>query len=577
MDFKAEQHTCQNCKKDFLIEPNDFGFYEKIGVPAPTFCPACRNQRRLAWRNNLSFYSQKCALCEKSIITIYAPDSGITIYCNKCWWSDKWDPKSYGVDYDFSKTFFTQYVELLKRVPQVATVNDDGIASLNCEWTHDCWFAKNCYMVFYSWKIENVMYSTYMVYGSKDMVDCMNIMDKAEWLYECINCDTSYRLKHGQLCIACVDSQFMYDCRGCTDCFMCAGIRNEKYCFKNQKYSKEEYEKILAEYRLDTHAGMDRAKKEFEEFILDTPRKYAFIIQSKNCTGDLILNGKDSKDVFATQQPENCRFIDGSAKPKDSYDLSTAGEMTECYDGVTVDHSHQNLFGIFSVKSQYLKYTQNCHSSKHLFGCTSIKTGSYCILNKQYTKEEYEVLVPKIIEQMTTVPYFDKKGSPYPYGEFYPAELSLFGYNETAAPEQYPLSKEEALVQGFKWQDNTQRTTGKETIKPELLPESINDITDDIVSEILCCMNCNRNYKIMPNEFNFYKKMRIPVPRKCFNCRHADRIRRRGKYELWHRQCMCTKDAHDHTGTCSNEFETAYAPDRPEIVYCERCYQTEMY
>jgi len=26
-----------------------------------------------------------------------------------------------------------------------------------------------------------------------------------------------------------------------------------------------------------------------------------------------------------------------------------------------------------------------------------------------------------------------------------------------------------------------------------------------------------------------------------------------------------------------NEFETAYAPDRPEIVYCEKCYQQEVY
>ena len=34
---------------------------------------------------------------------------------------------------------------------------------------------------------------------------------------------------------------------------------------------------------------------------------------------------------------------------------------------------------------------------------------------------------------------------------------------------------------------------------------------------------------------------------------------------LWHRKCM--KEG------CENEFETAYAPDRPEIVYCERCYQ----
>jgi hypothetical protein len=32
-----ETKICQNCKKNFIIEPDDFGFYEKIKVPPPTF------------------------------------------------------------------------------------------------------------------------------------------------------------------------------------------------------------------------------------------------------------------------------------------------------------------------------------------------------------------------------------------------------------------------------------------------------------------------------------------------------------------------------------------------------------
>ena len=36
----------------------------------------------------------------------------------------------------------------------------------------------------------------------------------------------------------------------------------------------------------------------------------------------------------------------------------------------------------------------------HCFGCVGFKHKQYCILNKQYTKEEYEKLVQKIIKQM---------------------------------------------------------------------------------------------------------------------------------------------------------------------------------
>ena len=111
----------------------------------------------------MTLYNSKCALCSKSVITLYSPDSGIIIYCNKCWWSDKWDPKSYAMDYDFSKPFFEQFRELMLKVPHMAVVNDDGIASLNCEYTHDFWFSKNCYMVFSGWYVENVMYSFLLI------------------------------------------------------------------------------------------------------------------------------------------------------------------------------------------------------------------------------------------------------------------------------------------------------------------------------------------------------------------------------------------------------------------------------
>src|SRR6185503_14223080 len=113
------------------------------------------------------------------------------------------------------------------------------------------------------------------------------------------------------------------------------------------------------------------------------------------------------------------------------------------------------------------------HNCKYIFGCVGLRNAKYCIFNKQYTKEEYEELMPKIIEHMNKVPYIDKKGKEYKFGEFFPSELSPFGYNETEAPEHFPLTKEEALAKGFKWQDNIQRTTGKETLKPENIPDSI--------------------------------------------------------------------------------------------------------
>lgn len=57
------------------------------------------------------------------------------------------------------------------------------------------------------------------------------------------------------------------------------------------------------------------------------------------------------------------------------------------------------------------------------FGCVGLHDGyEHCILNTQYTKEEYQLLVPQIIEHMM------KTGE---WEESFPPKLSSYGYNET--------------------------------------------------------------------------------------------------------------------------------------------------
>ncbi len=349
---------------------------------------------------------------------------------------------------------------------------------------------------------------------------------------------------------------------------MSAGLRHKKYCYKSQEYSKEEYEKILASYRLDTYSGVECAKKEFTEFILKTPRKFATNTNCFACTGDLLINSRNSKFCFNIQKAENDKWIENADSPKDSYDLSVGGELSLCYEGITCDHSSKNLFGIFSWKDMEVMYTHHCHSSKYLFGCASLRNAEYCILNKQYTKESFDELRTKIIAQMSDVPYVDAQNIAYRFGEFYPAELSYFGYNETQAQASFPLSKDAVLAKGWKWQENLQRTVGKETVATENIPDSIHEVQDSITKDILACIECKRNFRILEQELDLYRRMQVPLPRRCFNCRQDARLAKRNPYKLWHRNCM--------NAGCQNEFETSYAPDRAEIVYCERCYNAEV-
>ena len=155
MNNISEKRICQNCRGEFIIEPEDFNFYEKIKVPAPTFCPECRAQRRFVWRNERTLYKRNCDLCGESIIGLYPEKTPFPVYCYECWYGDGWDPADYGMNYDSKIPFFTQFKNLLNKVPRLAIW---VVASTNSEYTNQSYFNKNVYLSFALRDSENIFY-----------------------------------------------------------------------------------------------------------------------------------------------------------------------------------------------------------------------------------------------------------------------------------------------------------------------------------------------------------------------------------------------------------------------------------
>ncbi len=168
------------------------------------------------------------------------------------------------------------------------------------------------------------------------------------------------------------------------------------------------------------------------------------------------------------------------------------------------------------------------------------------------------------------------------------------------AQEYFPLTKAEALEQGYSWKDQEKRNY-QFTILNSQLPDHIKDVPDSILNEIIECahnigtsdvQNCNEQcteaFRIIPSELDFLRKQNLPLPRLCPNCRHYQRIKQRQPLKLWKRTCQCAglKSAnnvyensvgHEHEeNPCPNKFDTTFAPERREIVYCEACYLKEV-
>ncbi len=581
MQKENEKRICQNCKQDFIIDSGDFSFYEKIQVPAPTFCPECRMIRRLMWRNERSLSKRECGLCKKSIISMYS-DEATPVYCTECWHGGKWDQFQYGRDYDFSRPFFEQLRGLFTIQPRFYSYKFGNF--VNSEFVNYAKDNKNVYLSFSVIYCEDILYSN-VIDNSKRTMDSLNV-DKVDGCYENIYCEGNYNTQYAVKSQNCIDSYFIYDCANCSNCFMSSNLRNQKYVFQNQKLSKEEYVKKLEEYQLSTYKGTQKAKEEFKEMIKNKAfNKYALIYASENVTGDNDHNARNLKQVFDTYESENISYASRVLWTKDTMDVSGCGYGELIYESMAAtQNTFKDSFCYITTEGcrecEYSLVLTNC---SNCFGCVGLINAEYCIFNKQYEKEEYFNMVEKIKKHMNDMPYVDAKGRVFTYGEFFPYDMCPFGYNEGNAHDFFPISKDEALAQGYPWKEKEKRDY-KITMKSVDLPDSIDEVTDAILQEIISCPNngdqmtqCTSAFKITVPELQFYKQKNIPLPRYCPNCRHYDRLTYRNPLTLWERKCMCDKIHAHHGATCDIKFQTTYAPERPEKVYCEKCYQAEVY
>ncbi|HEV7423822.1 MAG TPA: hypothetical protein VGO21_01400, partial [Candidatus Paceibacterota bacterium] len=402
--MKSEMKNCQNCKKEFTIETDDFGFYQKIKVPPPTFCWRCRAIRRMAFRNMRHLYARVCDATGKKIFTLMPPNNPMPVYENRYWNSDNWDPLAYGMDYDFSKPFFEQIRELYNKVPWGVMWSMDMV---NSEYSVSA-FSKNCYLCFDCGYDEDSAYNVTVLY-SKECFDGVNMKD-CELCYYSINTNQSYKTFFSKNCTSCVEVWFSQDCVGCIRCFGCSGLRSKSHCIFNVQYDKETYEKKLAEMKLDSWSGIQSARTQAEEIWKQSIVKYQHGVKVSLSSGDYLYNGTELFKCFFVGNAQNMRYCQSVIYPpnKDSVDI-TSSEGTElvyetfcCGNGV---HGTVAVNECANISDSY--YSINCRSCSDLFGCISLRSKKYCILNKQYSKEKYLELIPKIKKHMDEMPYSD--------------------------------------------------------------------------------------------------------------------------------------------------------------------------
>lgn len=337
----------------------------------------------------------------------------------------------------------------------------------------------------------------------------------------------------------------------------------------NEAHSKEEYSRKLEQLELDKHSKFLNAKAFFVKFTAELPHRANRNLKIEDSTGNYLINTRNCHECFDSFELQDCAYCTWIFNSHDIMDVYGLGYGELSYNCLGIEKTNNCAWCTFVSESADAFYSDICFHSHYLFGCVGLKNKRYCILNKEYSREEYEKMVPLIIEHMK------KTGE---WGEFFPVELSPYAYNETAADYYFPLKKSEALAGGFKWRDPDPKEYLNQTFK---VPDDLNDVDRKICDEILACEACGKNYKIMPRELNFYMKMGIAVPQKCPDCRFRDRFNSRSPRGLYERNCdKCGKMILSSYSTASQQkghFPTLRPKQAGSLrVYCEDCYKNEV-
>lgn len=553
---KQSGETFETSKEeiDFRKSTSPFPATPSLAIPAPLHCPSVRRQRRLAFRNDRNLYMRPCEATNKRVISTYSPDKAQTVYHQDQWWGDRWNALDFGRTFDRSQSFFDQFHDLRSAVPAKALTNTN---CENCDFNNNLTNCKNCYLSFGCMESEDTYYST----DSYKLRDCTDVwwsreielgvgIYNSKGLYDCLFCQD------------CTDSHnliFCSSCYNCSDCFGCFNLNRKKYCIFNVEYSKEEYADHLETFRRGSYRQVKNLIEEVRAFYLSQPHRATKTRFAENCSGDMIYRSKNCHGCFTVADSEDCMHLFECARNKNCHDMDYSYDCTglvlEALASTSCFHS---AFLVDSHRCTDSYYLAECYSLKNCFGCVGLRNQEYCILNKKYSQEEYQQLVPKIIECMA---------ENSEWGEFFPVSVSPYGYNETDAALFYPLSEEEASALSANWSHYEK----PEPVAPRIimagdLPDSIREVEDDILECAIGCEVSGKLFRLTKAELEFCRKHVLPLPRKHPDQRHKEMLALRNPMKLWPRTCA----------KCEKEIQTTYGPERKEIIHCEECYIEEV-
>jgi hypothetical protein len=538
--------TCAETGEAFEITDKDIEFCRLLRVPPPTLTWWAAIRHKRAFVGGFDLF-RRSASDGTSVVTMYDPESFAHFLPTETWHSDAFDPLASGFSVKPSESFLSQLDQLWRTFPWPALQRD--LRSENSDWSNYFISTKNAYNCWETGYSEDVYYTDMSGYMKQcsDLFVCIN----CEWCYDDANCQKCYRVHFSEQCEQGTDLFFCLGCKSCSDCFGCTNLFHKSYCFLNEQLTPDAYRERLRAIDLsDSRVVEEWRLKIKQEYWSKAYRCGAHMQNAEQSLGDNITN---SKDVLGISIWDSERVFKGilTVAGKDCYYTDGSMQQERCYSDMDSLPGSECRMTIWCCSCIDMEYSTLCTNCEHCFGCVGLRHKKFCILDKQYTEEEYWPLVDAIRTAML------ERGE---YGEFLPYTSSPLAYNNSAAMIFFPIEEQEARQLGARWYTFPHEATQNESA--DAIPFKLADTDDSILKRTFCCPVSGRAFRFVKPELEFHREMNLALPRVHPTVRRSTRAAQQFPMQLHPRTCAM----------CKTSMLSRIPPSFAAPVLCQECY-----
>lgn len=565
-----EFKNCEYCLQDYPLYESEKKAYDKEEFIYSKICPDCTFRVCNYFLNDKYLYKRKCDKTKKDMVSIYAPGSQLKIFesdiYKKMMSEDYWLTYSKDINDDITLDFKNLFLEFPKQSRDIHSWLENALYSSHT------WWAKNVYLSYWVFVDCEDIYYSFSVWRW-----CKNVFNsyKVSWsnnIYYSSLITKSYEIIYSHNII---NSNFLFFCENitnCSNCIFCCNLANKDYCIFNKQYSKEKYLVIEKKIRSEIK-DYDRFlyyKDLYNDFLERESINEACIINNseKACWDNIFDSTNLSNCFYLYWTSDSCNCMNCSTfewiKNTNLFNLIEAWPAENCIWVVSVwwwDSPSTNIYfsQYCSWASSKLYYCFDIVSCKECIFCIWLRNKEFCILNKQYTKEDYFIKKEKIKNDLIKI---------WKWWDFIWFDFIKFPYNDTLAYDYFKINKiifpdweeqiidknsywtveilsddfiSDATIDFWSWKKHNIKWRTKdreinipsqaETINAKDLPNTF-EVDEDILKKVIICEKSQRPFKIMPLELEFIKKRNLPIPRIHYELRTEELLKKRPIWKL---------------------------------------------